>query len=886
MFKKGQNFNFSSIQTTEHEIDDPSSEEEMVQKPVVPNKKEKQKEIVVEKDDEVNIQLAKQFKGKTAIKRKEVHETNNELSDNKDKFKKIKLTDEILSTVDSFKAIVARGQKGHVLSEEDHKALVHKKYNDARKIDYHITLFRVKDKKKLPPKEKDHHTVQGPQWTPPSSVGFVMGAQSKGLRIWSATSPTEDDLVDEQGRPSILARESMTTIKHGWLARKPHAHEKFGNTDRAPVVVFTPPLSPIEVEVKELRSIMNVKAGWLALPLQLNKLIRLSTPIPKALSDILKKSKLTRDQVDDDLLKFVVKSKEVLKLVKEDNLSIAALNLALNVVSIDIVEELLEDQEVIELLSDGEAQFDELLEIYSSYIEEDDFQMTYIGEFSFKKLYSLITNYVREFESLFFYHKLNIHDIIDLYDTDYATFCIFSNDELQLFLQKHGQEIYFGEIKRIYYDNPDLFYALVIDDSNVLQHIEVREFIDCYEEAQSEIREIPKNDPDYGKRDAYDILRSRVTKDLNSSEYEEQFDESDVSEEYSDGEGSDNSIGSGTVMHEGDLYWNVYSKVAMKNILDLRLKGLEIDPKQAIAIYPSYVFREEAAQTFIQNLVAQIAAIDIGAECGNAAEPKLLIPVNLDGKHWVGMAVEFVTGKVIVTYMDSEGNSMPKSLKNGLKAELTRIYPNTGIEVTEKVVEQQNSNNCGLHVIENLIAAVAAEEARADQEYALALHSELYLQQYLLEEAGKAVQTNANTKASLESEKDMSVSKALNKQQVGPQSVESKGLYSYVEPQIQAVLGHEVGKAITDMAKKLLVSAGETLRMAMYVDLYEAPAVLHSVASSGMCAASSRTTYSPELREALSQYKVAHQSNANKQLASSLPFSSLLNVIGLTSCIG
>ena len=109
---------------------------------------------------------------------------------------------------------------------------MHKKYDNAKKTDDHITIFRVKDKNGLPPKEKNDHTVKGPEWTPPSSVGFVMGAQSEGLRIWLATKPTgdQDGLLGKKGEPSILARESMSALKSGWMAREPQKHEKYGST--------------------------------------------------------------------------------------------------------------------------------------------------------------------------------------------------------------------------------------------------------------------------------------------------------------------------------------------------------------------------------------------------------------------------------------------------------------------------------------------------------------------------------------------------------------------------------------------------------------------------------------------------------------------------------
>jgi hypothetical protein len=372
------------------------------------------------------------------------------MSKNLDNFKNIIITNDILSTVDSFKAIVGPGKKRPTLDTKAHKALVHKKYDDARKIDDHITIFRVNDKKDLPPKEKNNHTVQGPEWTPPSSVGFVMGAQSKGLRIWSATKPTGDSngLLGEKGKPSIFARESMSALKSGWMAREPHEHEKYGNTKRSPVTVFTPPSSPKHVLIEEIRSIMDINAGWENLPIQLSKLITLSTPIPKELTDGLKKSRLTREDLDNALLAIVANTRGVLQLITKNSLSIAELNEA----PIDIVRELLQEEEVIVLLSDGAVKFDELMRIYSEYIDGSDNQ---IGEFSFQKLHSLITSDQSKFSKLLLFGlKLNINDIIRLYNDDYDMFCAFANDNAISFFEQYGKEIDIEDMIRIYHDNP------------------------------------------------------------------------------------------------------------------------------------------------------------------------------------------------------------------------------------------------------------------------------------------------------------------------------------------------------------------------------------------------------------------------------------------------
>lgn len=430
------------------------------------------------------------------------------MSKNSDNFKKIVMHDDILEHVGTFKAIVGQGKKRPILSKEDHQALVYNKYDHARTLDDHITLFRVEDKKNLTPKEIKNHTVPGPEWTPPSSVGFVLGALREAGRIWSATTPTGDKhgLLGKKGKPSIFARETMSTIEFGWMAREPQENEKYGHTKKGPVVVFTPPSSPRDVPTEELKSIMNVNAGWDVLPLQLNNLIKLSTPLPKALTDSLKKSLLTRKDLDDSLLKA----------------------------PIDVVRELLQEKEVIALLSSGAAQFDELITIYLEYIDGSD---NHIGEFSFQKLHSLLAGGDQnEFESLFFRLNFSISDIIKLYNDNYDMFCAFADDKFISFFQEYREEINIEKMARIYHDDQELFYALINDSENVLHDTGIEGFISGYQRAQLSISETAEDDPYYGAHDAYDELRAHVVEDGCPKEFlqdnDSSDDESDAGENY------------------------------------------------------------------------------------------------------------------------------------------------------------------------------------------------------------------------------------------------------------------------------------------------------------------------------------------------------------------
>ena len=167
-------------------------------------------------------------------------------------------------------------------------------------------------------------------------------------------------------------------------------------------------------------------------------------------------------------------------------------------------------------------------------------------------------------------------------------------------------------------------------------------------------------------------------------------------------------------------------------MLDLRLNSEGINSDQAKVIHPKYVFNGKNTLSFVKDLITQISASGIEASSGNAVKPMLLIPMNINNQHWVGMTVEFADGKIKLSYMDSEENAMPKSLHEGLKVKLAKTYPDSAIEIVEKEVELQKYNNCGPEVIENFMLHLIGE--RLSQEEALEGHS-ILCEQYLIAKA-------------------------------------------------------------------------------------------------------------------------------------------------------
>jgi len=440
----------------------------------------------------------------------------------KDSFNKIKINDAIIAPVGQFNGITGRGKKRPTLSPEEHKELVHKKYDDAKKMNDHITLFRVPDKQDLGYKEQREHTVQGPVWTPSVSVASVMGALSNGNRVWLATKPTNDSngLLGKNDEPSILAREITVVVKYGWISRETQAHEKYGCTTRQPKAVFTPPLSPRNASLEELQNLMDTSVGWGRMPITVDGLTNLSTPIPKELSDAMKKARLTRAELGDELITIVLQTKGVMKLLEDDNLSLVELSDT----SINTTKELLSNDEVILLLSEGEAKFTELADIYSEYIEDSNNKLE---ELSFKKFYDLINGNKSKLDQLLSDLSLSIGAVIRLYNEDDIMFCALANNRTISFLQEYSNEIDIWSLAEIYCQNQELFDTLINDqkEQNILPEVGIDDFIIKFEEIKRELE-------DDGLESAYEILVARVKEEEGYTYLNDFSGEDDESDGY------------------------------------------------------------------------------------------------------------------------------------------------------------------------------------------------------------------------------------------------------------------------------------------------------------------------------------------------------------------
>lgn len=177
-------------------------------------------------------------------------------------------------------------------------------------------------------------------------------------------------------------------------------------------------------------------------------------------------------------------------------------------------------------------------------------------------------------------------------------------------------------------------------------------------------------------------------------------------------------------------FFNEYYSEGINSILSLRLKdalGNSIKEGKIKILPAKYLFSENILE--IDNF--NVDNLKILAEDAkelliqNPEVTALLVPLNLNLNHWVGMV--FVINKeqqiLQVKYFDSENKPMPslflETLISSFANACNDIFININIE--QELTEKQISNNCGSEVIENFVQYFTGY--RLSQEDAIPMHS-------------------------------------------------------------------------------------------------------------------------------------------------------------------
>lgn len=460
-----------------------------------------------------------------------------------------KLNDNVLSAVGGFKAITTRGKKRPLLSEKEHKELVIEKHEIATKMEYHVTLFRVQDKKHLPKKEVKDHTVPGPYWTPPSSVGFVLGASAQDHRIYLATETTlsKSGLLGNKGLPSIYARETMSAISLGYSARKPKAWEKYAKSDMGPDTVLTPPSSPILFAEDDIQSIMDVNRGWNALPMKASELSRLTTPMEERFRERLKDNGFEMDDLEDGLIEISL-NKKIFPLIEEGILDLSKM--------MDLSEEalssMLKNQEIILVLSRQDLAFAELIQLYSEYIEDSS---ECLDAEDILDLYEVSVRYQKSLDNLVNELGITLEEIARIYREYTEEISIFADNSVIEFLQEYHLDIGYERLLEISIANADLFCAMVSDPEHIINNIGIEEFIGRFENIQEELREAQMEGYFAYEDSPYDRIVNEVINDgtpdgllpednMDPEEFEEEYGHDTDASNYDYMDSDEESVGS------------------------------------------------------------------------------------------------------------------------------------------------------------------------------------------------------------------------------------------------------------------------------------------------------------------------------------------------------
>ena len=362
-----------------------------------------------------------------------------------------------------------RGVSREEITQKEHLKLLEDKYKEGQKKPDHITLFRVPDKTSLPETEIRAHTVPGPKWTPSSSVAFVEGALAANSRIW-VTQNSEQSFVNNNNQPSILAREQMAVHQRGYVPRLAAENETYGvrTNNKSPEIVYTPPDSPLTPRTPVMQNLYNTNSSFEDFNTTPSKLNALATPIE-----------------DSNLVKFLKQNKAVNLLIRQGQLSSQEIDL-------DAHQDLLENEDIITLLES--VRFSKLLETFQDIIEESDAD---IGDYNFVKLFKDL--------------NISISKIIELYDSNHQLFYRFATDKFISFFNEYKDDIELEELIQIYNDNRELFEAMITDPDDILELIEVQDFIEKFEEIQGRIDQI--NEHDIYLDTAYKLLANSVIED-------------------------------------------------------------------------------------------------------------------------------------------------------------------------------------------------------------------------------------------------------------------------------------------------------------------------------------------------------------------------------------
>jgi|GEM_PF-1299266 len=157
-------------------------------------------------------------------------------------------------------------------------------------------------------------------------------------------------------------------------------------------------------------------------------------------------------------------------------------------------------------------------------------------------------------------------------------------------------------------------------------------------------------------------------------------------------------------------WFNEYYSEGIETILALRLKNLRSKIDGNIKILPAK-YQLTSKSTDMDKVVHSITADD----------DIVLVPYNIENKHWVGLIFQKSGDEYKVRYIDPENKPIEPRLLSSLKEELCTIGQKFDLQQVK--LEKQKYKNCGAEVVENFVYYLTGDRIKTDK--AVIYHSKL-----------------------------------------------------------------------------------------------------------------------------------------------------------------
>lgn len=159
--------------------------------------------------------------------------------------------------------------------------------------------------------------------------------------------------------------------------------------------------------------------------------------------------------------------------------------------------------------------------------------------------------------------------------------------------------------------------------------------------------------------------------------------------------------------------FNKYYADNIINILKLRVKMLGLEDNVKVL---SKQYQLSQNNTNIDEMLEELDSL------GLKNQDKVLIPYNIENKHWVGLVITKNDNILQINYMDSENKPIPENFLLALDSKNKELE--CDIKIFQVTVEQQKFNNCGPETIENMILLSTGNRINP-QEDVVTFHSQL-----------------------------------------------------------------------------------------------------------------------------------------------------------------